>query len=269
MNKQKILSLIRADIITMNGGKGNSLKFMMILLTVICGVIGFTLSALIGLYVPLLLGSLFVPMLFRNELKYHSERMYSVVPVSRKELVQARFLMCFGIYGGLSLLFWLLMLVAIRLKLWDAIAGKELDILKLLADRAGDSVSEYGLFNMLYAAAVAIGMSVMAGALRKYFKDSEAFAEQMGVNSKFSLRKADKKDLLVFGLILAAFILYSLIMSGMLPVGTAGAVIIQILMQLAFAANGLLLGAVFITVAVFQMIYRYICTQLEYDEREL
>ena len=60
-----------------------------------------------------------------------------------------------------------------------------------------------------------------------------------------------------------------LIVSGILPIGPTAAVIIQLFAQLAGAGNGFLLGAVFITMAVFQAVYKYICTVLEYDEQEL
>jgi len=60
-----------------------------------------------------------------------------------------------------------------------------------------------------------------------------------------------------------------LTVSDILRIKPALAVIVQLFMQLAQAANGFLLGAVLMTMAVFSAIYKYNCTIMEYDEKEL
>ena len=51
--------------------------------------------------------------------------------------------------------------------------------------------------------------------------------------------------------------------------GMAAMVVLRLISQLARAANGYLLGAVFLTVTGFHTAYQYISTLIEYDQREL
>lgn len=260
---QRILDLMRIDLITMNGGK-NSMKTLFVLMLLFCGVLGFLFSPLIGIYCPFLMGAFFVPMMFQNELKYHCDKLHSLLPIRRRDLVNARFLFATVFYTALSLIFYLIMLLSLNLKLYYIVFGDDaenMDIIALIAKQSGGSFTELGLFNLLYFAAFAVGMMVAAGNLRKHFKDNKTI--------DLSLKKATKKDYVYFLLIFALVLLWVLIVSGVLPLGSLAAIIIQLFTQLAGAANGTLLGAVLVTIAVFSAIYKYICTVLEYDEKEL
>ena len=92
-----IRDIIRTDLITMRGGKNNS-RTMLIFVMLLFGALGFMFSTLIGLYVPIMVAGFFVPMLFQNEMKYHCEKMYALLPVPRKALVQSRFLLTVGLF---------------------------------------------------------------------------------------------------------------------------------------------------------------------------
>ena len=240
------------------------MKTIFVLMFLFCGVIGFLFSPLIGLYCPLLMGAFFVSMMFQNELKYHSDKLHSLLPIRRRDLVNARFLFTTVLYTALSLIFYLIMLLALKLKIYYLIMGDDaenVDIISLLVQQSGGSFTEFGLFNLLYFAAFSFGLINMSGSLRKHFKDSKTI--------DLSLKKATKKDYVYFLLIFVLILLWVLVVSDVLPLGSLAAIIIQLFAQLAGAANGFLLGAVLVTMAVFSAIYKYICTVLEYDEKEL
>ena len=266
MNKsyiQKIKNLMHADFITMNGGK-QSMKTIAVILFIFFGGLGFAASPLAGLYVPIILGGLFVPMLFHNEMKYKSEKMYSILPIERRDLVRSRFIISVGLYFAVSFVFYLLMLLSMKLGLYLPSDGNEnFDALSMLINLYGGGFTKLGMFNLLYFAAFSFGLIIMSGNLRKYFRNSEHFAA-LG-----QLKKAKKEEYFLAALIFSIIILLVLTVSGILPFGTAVSVINQLLSQLANAANGFLLGAVLIAVAVMSMIYKYTCTILEYDKREM
>lgn len=262
--RRKILDLIRTDFITMNGGK-NNMRTIFIITLLIFGVLGFIFNPVMGIYVPVIVGLLFVPMLFQNELKYHSEKMFAILPIDRKDLVRSRFIMSVILYLAVFVLFYLLMLLSLKLKLFYLFFGEDaevMNIIGLLAQRSGGSMTELGVFNLLYFGVFSFGLMCISGNLRKYFKDSKAF--NAALTGK--MRKGDKKEvILAFALIMFMV----LAVTDILPIGSALAPVMQLLLQLAKAVNGFLLGAVLVAMSVFSTIYKYICTILEYDEKEL
>ena len=259
---------MKVDLITMNGGK-NSMKMVAVLIVVLCGFTGFCISPIAGVECPFLMGAFFVPMLFRNEMKYHSSKLWGLLPIGRRELVNARFLLVLGLYTISSLLFYLLMLLSLIFKPYYLFFGEDaekMDIISLLVKRSGGALTALGVFNLIYFAGFAIGMMLAAGILRNYFKDPERFELSLSLGKA---NKAHKKDYSIELLVFAVILLWVLTVSGILPIGSAAAVIIQLFAQLAGAANGFLLCTVLVTMAVFSAIYAYICTVLEYDEKEL
>lgn len=268
--KKRILDIIRSDFITMNGGKNNT-RIIAVLITLFFGGLGFMFSPLVGLYVPFLVGCFFVPMLFQNEIKFHSEKLYSLLPIERKDLVRSRFVMSVVLYTAFSLIFYFLMLLSLKIKPYYFILGEDaehVDIIMLLAQKSG-SMTELGLYNLLYFAVFSVGLMILSGSLKKYFNDSRAFEGIMLGEKRRSNKKESIRILLMLGVIAIVIVLVAMIISGYLPIRTAGTVILQLIMQLASAANGFLLGAVILTVAVMTFIYKYVCTILEYDEKEL
>lgn len=262
---KKMFDLMRIDIITMNGGK-NSLKTIFVLIFVFFGVIGFLFSPLIGLYCPLLMGVFFVPMMFQNELKYHSDKLHSLLPIRRRDLVNARFLLTTVLYTALFLIFYLIMLLSLNLKVYYIFFGEyaeHMDIIAFLVQQSGGSFTELGFFNLMYFAAFSFGLFMMSDSLRKHFKNSKA------IDISLKLHKITKKEIGYLLLILMLLLLWVLIVSGVLPFGSMALIIIQLFTQLAGAANGFLLSVVLVIMAVFSVIYKYICTTLEYDEKEL
>lgn len=268
-NKKRIRSLINADIVTVNGGK-NNMKWIMILLFAFFGGFGFLFTPVFGLNCPLIVGLCFVPMIFRNELKYHSENMYNILPIRRRDLVNARFVLCMGLYAVLSVIFYLLMLLSLIIKPYYFFLGEmgeNIDILAMMATALGAGHTEFGLFNLLYSGVFSLGFIAISSSLRKYFKNSSAFdvSAAFGKNGK----KANRQELVLAGVIFVGLILMVLMVSGVIPMGGVILPIYMLFNSLLGAANGILLSVAFLTVAACYSIHKYICTVLEYDEKEL
>ena len=267
-NKKRIIGLIRADIITMNGGK-NNMKTILILLFLFFGGFGFMFTPLIGLYCPLIMGLCFVPMIFRNELKYHSENMYSILPIKRRDLVDSRFALSIGLYTVLFILFYFLMLLSLIIKpyyFFMGEMGEMIDIIAMIAKVSEGKFTEFGLFNLLYFSAYSLGLIAVTSSLRKYFKDNQSMNWTVSIGQG---KKAGKKELVyaVFALIFIALIV--LMITGIIPMGGVISLIQTFAMQLAEAANGILLSLMVLSIAVFWAVYKYVCTVLEYDDKEL
>lgn len=265
---KKILDLIRVDIITMNGGK-NSMKTIFVLLFIISGVMGILFSPLLGLWCPLLMGGCFVTMLFQNELKYHSEKLHSLLPINRRDLVNARFLLTVGLYTVMFVIFYLLMLLSLKLKTYFFIMGDDgeyIDIIAHLAAISGGAFSELGLFNLFYFSAFSFGLMTGTATLRNYFKNSDSLNTAIVFNPKKETRR---KELIAAIIVFGVILFWILIVSDILPITAALLPVLMIFLQLAEAANGFLMSAVMVTIAIFSAIHKYVCTVVEYDEKEL
>lgn len=261
----RIRDILRTDLITMRGGKNNS-RTAVAAVMLLFGALGFVFSTLIGLYVPLIVGGFFVPMLFQNELKYQCEKMYSLLPVPRRTLVQSRFLLTIGLYLSVNLLYYLLMLLSLRLQLWNVVmgdGGEYLDILSLTARRMG--ISTLGLFHLCYALVTTMGLGSAAGSLRKYFKDSSL---PVSLNLTH-MRKAGKGEYVLAGIIFGVIILWALILTDTLPLGTAAAVVLALMQQLITIGDGVLFVLMMLLIGIMVSIYHYICTILEFEDKEL
>lgn len=258
---KRIINLMRTDLITMNGGKGN-LKSVAVIMLLLFGLMGFTISPLAGIYTPMMLSFFFVPMLFQNESKYHSEKMFALLPINRKDLVRSRFILCIGIYTIVCMIFYLLMLLSMQFKIYNYING-EFDVLEVMAKNFGEGFTPLEMFNLSYFSVFSLCLIFLSNSLRKYFKDSKKITEQLSVH------KASKQEYFIAILAFVIIILIVMVVSGILPLDSALVVILLLIKQIAGTLNGVLLGIVLLAIAVMATIYRYICTILEYDEKEL
>ena len=143
--------------------------------------------------------------------------------------------------------------------------AESLDIIKMLVQSTDGSMTELGIFNLLYFGAFSFGSTFISGNLRRYFKDSKVFDATLSKG----LKKVTKQD---YAYTLLAFVLILVLILGVtdvLPVKNAVVPVFLLFLQLAQIADGFLLGTVLVTMAIFSTIYQYICTVLEYDEKEL
>ncbi|MCH5208277.1 MAG: ABC-2 transporter permease [Oscillospiraceae bacterium] len=266
---RKTLDLIKVDLITMNGGK-NNMRMIFAGSFIFCAVMGFLFSSMFGILFPLLMGAFFVPMLFQNELKYHSEKMYSVIPIKRRDLVNARFLLAVGLFTALFLVFYLLMLLGMNLRLSYAIFGEEaalvFDRIAYLALISNGMFTKLGVFNLMYSSGYAFGMIATVGQLRKYFRSSEGFSGTLTFGTS---KEARRQEFTAGMIVLGVLIVSVLAIADILPIIPILLPILATLLQLAQVANGFMLSAVMIVIAVLTTVYRYVCTVVEYDEKEL
>ncbi|SEK89160.1 ABC-2 family transporter protein [Ruminococcus sp. YRD2003] len=244
---KRLFSLIRADIIMMNGGK-NSLKLIVLIMCLTFGALT-CIAPFMAILVPPLMSFFFVPMLFGNEMKYHSEKMNSVLPVCRKDVVDSRFLLTISLYTGISLLFYVIMVLAV-------VNQQHQGIILFLSS-----------FNAPYAAAFAAGAVVISGKLRRYFSGGG----KMSITSKTGgIRKAGMKEyiraLVISGVLIFLFLL---VFADLLPSVPALGFIVDLVRVLGSAADGIMLMAAVLTLAALTVAYRYVCSVCEYEDKEL
>lgn len=262
--KQRMISLIKADIITLNGPK-NSMKSMLVFLLVFSIALGFGFSPVGGLFGPLLVGAFFVIGLFSNEMKQNSRQMFSVIPIERKDLVRSRFILCSVLYTAVSITIYLLMLLSMQLKLWRYVTPSDEDVLEMISNVV-DRMTSFGIFNLTFFIAYAIGLKVMAFELRAYLVNPQKYRKYY---IKGDYRLKSKKEILTISVFLIVYILFILLAVGVIKVSGALAMILFLVYQLAQAANGILMGVILIIEALFFLIYCYISTVLKYDETDI
>ena len=82
-------------------------------------------------------------------------------------------------------------------------------------------------------------------------------------------KKIKPKTAIAILVFLFAYIFIMLFFSGMIPLDAATAVVLQLIIQLVTAADGLLFCAVMTALAGFSAMYNYVCTVLEYDDKDM
>lgn len=269
MNKayiKKLTDLMRADLITMNGPK-NSMKSLAIMTFAFVIIGGICFSPVVGLYGPIMIGCFFVPAIFNSEMKCNAIKMFGIIPIERKDLVRSRFILCSAIFTAVNLVIYLLMLISLKLKLYLHIASQAGDILKLAASRSDGLLNEFGLFNVTYSAAFAIGMIMLGNQLKNYFKDSKMFAIRF--NSGMGKKKLTKDEIIAATVVTAAMVLFFLFITGILDMSAALVALILIFFQFAMAGNGVLLTLVFMVFVPFHMAFEYVNTLVNYEKKEI
>ena len=263
MNKKIIADIIRTDMTNMNGTKNNFKSA--ILISVILTMLGaFFFSPVTVAYIPLLMGTFLTPMVFQTEMKNHSEKMFCLLPIERKQLVQARFLMVFLYHLALSLSMYLLAILSMHLKLYTKLV-ENFDVIALIVEKSEGSFTEFQFLNLVFWIFFAISLMLLGNTMHRYFMNSERFLLALNMK-KF---KYTKKEIFQLVLIFAGVIFLWFFVSGSIPLNAAGSVIVQLLIQLAEAGNGFLLSTVLVVIALFEMVYQYIATVIEYDEKDL
>ena len=264
IDKQRIGELIRTDLISLSKGK-IKMKNTLMIMTVFFTLMGFFISPLMGMYVSMILSGFMANMIFMTDVKYHSEKMYSVLPIARHELVIARFLLTNVIGICTSIIFYLLMLLSMELKLYTLLPDW-VDMLELLAERT--SFTEKGLFDLIYFGCMSFGILMNASSLQKGFRDSSNFGEEMtftgGKDNRY-LKRDIRYLVIIFGILAIVF----LTMNGVLPLGSAAVVIMSIIVQLMQAADGVFFCLIMVASSIMAMVYKCICTVLEYDDRDI
>ncbi len=265
MNKERIKSLIRSDIILVNGGSGNMKKTMAICIAAVT-LMGLFISPMMGMYAPLIAGGFLPVMLFQSEQKNQCEKMCAVLPISRHELVTARFLMMTAALVAFGTAFYFLMLLSMKIKLYHLIPDW-IEVLDMMAKLM--NFTPVGLFNILYFFCMALSLTMMASSLRSGFKNGGASVSMEMTSIMWRSKEERNKVLGGFAFIIVLIGFVYLVISGVLPFGHALSVIRGIVMQLMQAADGVLCAAVSFAIGVMALIYFFVCAILEYDDKEL
>lgn len=269
LNWTIIRNIMKADLLAMRGGKKNGYVIPLVLFMVFILAAGFFISPIASLYLPFILGGFFVPAMFQNEMKYHSEKLWSILPIRRRDLLNARFLLAYGLFLGTSLLIYLLMLLSVRLELWlllmDESDGGMTDILTMTANNLG--MTKMGFFNLIYFGACTAGIVFMGNSLRNYFKDPTAMSAELSLSGKN--KKAMKKEIRLGAVILGLLLLGVLSVTGIIPLIPMLMPLVIVLQQLTQAADGLILGIFLLTIGVLRTVVEYIRADIDYDNREL
>ncbi len=253
-----LLDLIKADLMIINGTK-SSMKSLFLLIIVFAVGGGIFFSPLVMLMMMFMIAAMFVPMVFQMQTQSHCENMFSLLPIERKDLVRARFLFMIGLYTGLSVMMYLVMLLSLRLNIFESVQDVDYDA---LLQEWGIGFSFFEICNLGFLAAFTAGMGLMTFQLRQYFRNSEQFADD-------ELNRFSVKQIIIVGLLSIVGVVILLTASGEIALSAALSLIIQLFMQLITAADGALLVAVLFVIAGFEGAYNYICTVLEYDAKDL
>ncbi|MBO6231266.1 MAG: ABC-2 transporter permease [Ruminiclostridium sp.] len=252
---QTYLDIIRTDIIMMNGAK-NSMRPLIILMLVLGAAVGLFIDPM-GTYLCVLIAAAgFVPMIFQVQGKNNCEKLYSLLPISRKQLVTARFIFALIAYAAVSVIMFAIMKISFAAGVyknagfWDAFVQN----FGMSIDRIYDT-----LFFIVFAA----GAVITGASLKSWFSNSNMDTAMNGA------ARVKPKTVIVTLIILFVYIFIMLFFSGMIPLDAAALVVLQLIVQLVTAADGLLFCAVMTALAGFSAMYNYVCTVLEYDDKDM
>lgn len=248
-----IIDLMRVDIIALRGKKGGTFRTMVILL-IICALSGILFMPIFWAVYVFAAAALIVPMIINQEIKSEYEKTFCILPVDRKSVVFARFLLTMSLFSGISIVLYAFMKISLAAGLSQQTIDELFEIMGISA-----SISEF--HNVIFSVAFMIGIMVMAGKLRNYFKNG-------AVSRKNSLLRNVLKGILIYivFMIAATVIIYA---SSVPFIQTAFSLIFTILSALSQPADGALLCLTLMIAGYSMAVYQAVCAVLEYDEREL
>ena len=263
--------LIQTDLLTMSGGNNSSERMMFGILIFIFLAGGFAVSPIVGVVASVMGASVAVTEMTKNEMKYNCANMYCVLPVSRKELVRSRFVFAGGTALALNIAVYLLMLLSLKVRLYDHLLTDTGEMLHMICEKTGGTMSEFAMMNLLYSGGLALSMSAAAAILKSYFKNGRQLAENMELGYTKNMSRKDRISgtaAIVGCFAVIGMIVYSAF-TGKVSLGAAITLVLSLIIQLMQAADGLLLGAVFLTMGAFSFIYTYICTVIDYEDKDI
>ncbi|MBO6302787.1 MAG: ABC-2 transporter permease [Ruminiclostridium sp.] len=243
------LDIIRTDIIMMNGSK-NSMRPLIILMLVFGAAVGLFVDPM-GTYLCMLVaGAGFVPMIFQTQDKNNCEKLYSLIPVSRKQLVTARFIFAMTSYTAVGVIMFAVMKISFAAGIYTNVGFYD----ALLKSLGMSFEKVCGCLFFLFFAAGALITGIL---LKEWFSGNIGAA------------KPDPKRIVVMLILFLALIFIMLFLSGIITLSAAAAVVMQLMVQLVTAADGVLFCALMTALAGFSAMYNYVCTVLEYDDKDI
>lgn len=265
-----IASVIRADLLSVGAGKDgkshgimgmfkvNGKYFITIFLFLFWTAIEFLFMPMLGVMLDVLFPTLFAMTLFSTENKNHSTRMYSVVPISRKQLVTARFLLVSGLTAVVCIVEHIIMVLAVKLELYAVIMNNASEFAEKM-----QIFNDFNFLNPFSCNGFMLGIVMGAGSLRAQFRDSSPM-------DIFSNKKVNKGEM-IMGIAVIAIIVGvgGLAVTGVINFEAILAFIAVLFQKLLQPLNGMLFGSIMLIWGIISLIYSYICTLLEYGDKEL
>ncbi len=258
---KNLWNIMRADHVMLSGGK-KTIKILYFLLFIISIVFELILSPLAGFYFSMCSGMGLVSLLYGNEVRFHGEKLNAILPISRKELVTARFIRVFGLNSIACLANYLVLLLSMKLKLYETLLG--MDLMNIMdSSIISNSTSSFGVVNILYWTGTAFSIICCSGAFSSFFRNSKS------VSTELTASKNQKKGIIrVLVLLAVIFVVWLAIIKEWIPVSCLQ-FLLQIISMLINAADGWLWCAVALMYAGIRAAYCYARTILEYEDKEL
>lgn len=261
-----LLDIMRVDFITANGKKNSFTRFL-ILSAVISAVSGILLSPMVHIIVLLVFAGMTVSALYQAAEKSNAEKMFTVLPVRRVQIVQARFLMTAGIFTAMCLLCAVTVPIAVATKLYVSIWDIDIaEVLRLVGNVTGKNVSETSFFLITLCTVFWIGMLILPRSMRKYLRTSGKIED-----GKKMFRTAKK---VLIGI--AIFYGIGIVITGITQLsrlsamfGTIMMLVMELISALSQAGGGVLVCLLLITMGIGAAVYQYVCASIEFDEKEL
>ncbi len=259
---QTIKKLIRLDLIALSGRQKRMIP-VMILLLVIGAAGAILIEPAIMLICMMIISGMFPGLLFRTEESAHSSRVFTVLPVARKEVVSARFLLLTSLLLAVSVISFAVMMLSCRIHIFLT-SGFYEEIISVLMSDLTKTLSLRGFYQGMFALVFLFCMGRQAKGLRKYFREGDTAA------AEGTLRRIGKKILLP----VAVIMLFELVM---LLIGMPAFKFIMsvleglwsIFMALLKLGNGLVLWLIGVSAGFGLAAYHYTAAVLEYDDKEL
>lgn len=259
--------IITIDRINISSGKNRLVLFLLVLLFFLVFA-GFAYSPAAVFIDGILIAPMLPELVFQNEMKYHSEKLWGILPVSRKELVNARFFYMIIAYVCIYFVLFSLMRISLALQLYDRWQD-EPEIMEMIAQHTGGAVTVKQIFYICAITGFAVGLMTIGSSLRTLFK-RDKLAMSMRSDDLFKSAKSMKPaDKIAPAIIVIVVFLFMFIMLGVVPLNAATSVLAQLILQLIISAHGIPFCASILTFAALRIWYLYTCTALEYDDLEL
>lgn len=264
---EKLKHIIAIDRINISAGKNRLFLFLMVMLFFLVFA-GFAYSPAAVFIDGILVAPMLPELVFQNEMKNHSEKLWGILPVSRKELVNARFFYMIAAYICIYFVLFVLMRISLALQLYDRWQD-ESEIMELIAQHTGGAVSVKQIFYICAITGFAFGLITVSSSLRAFFKRDKLALSMRSDDFFKSTKNMKTADKIVPIIIVIVVILFMFFMLGVIPLNAAASVLTQLILQLIISAHGIPFCAVILIFSLLQIWYLYTCAALEYDDIEL
>ena len=261
---QSIRALMHADLIGLQGKK-HSLSRLLIFIILISAVGGMLLTPYLLPFIMALL-ALMLP----EHVEKHtagSEKLYGILPVSRKELAASRYLLLIGLLAGLLAVNLLIAAATEFGRLPGSNLGREITALMSTSiDPEIDPAVRFGSDLVWIGAGFLISAAVLAHRLRTHFR---TFGSESKKQKKLPLFR---KVVLIIGVTFALELLCVLIIYGgriSAVFGRILSLLLTFLESLSQFLNGIPFFVCLVTAGFCAAAYQYVCAYTEFEKKDI